>query len=200
MSQEHSPDHVCLSTDTHAVIHDKREHIREVYWEHGDTRLSDNDDHPMYPTQRVYNGNSVVWKPPRSRFYLWAEVSLWNTQGIVTDDKSFYSPYQEGMGAPKFRKDLTSPKLVLNGRDYFLFTTGAGLEGHYGHYKHDVLPSIAYFRKTLPETTMFLLLDVGINKETIEFIDPSFSRRSSLYRVRPTCLGQRGLVDGRRYL
>ena len=173
--QEHSPDHICLSTDTHAVIHDKREEMRKVYWAHGDKLRKDNDNVPLPPTHSLHNGHAVIWKPPRRRFYLWAEVSLWNSREIVADDKSFYSPYARDTN--NFRKELTSPKLVLNGSDYFLFTTGAGLEGHYGHYKHDVLPSIAYFRKTLPEKTMFLLLDVGINKETIEFIDPEFSRK-----------------------
>lgn len=159
-----------MAVDNYAVIHDKRREAREDFRDHFQERLSDKD--LSTPNPRVHSlpdGHVVVWLP-KKLYFLTAEISAWNRETVV-QGRWFHPPFLPGTS--EFYRDVAK-RTVLEGGDYFAFTTGAGLEGQYGHYKHDVLPVIAYFRATLPATTKFLLLDVGVNRETLEFIDPKF--------------------------
>ena len=46
--------------------------------------------------------------------------------------------------------------------------------GNFGHFLHDHLPSIAYARHVLPDTTKFILVKNENDRKTLRFIDAEF--------------------------
>ena len=180
-SYDHSPDKICQSVHNHPLIHDSRQDVIDEYeaiWnmrqKHKATTYEDDKDPPGIQTLPK-GGNYAVWEAPLG--HMWA--SAWNNSTIVKSP-GFVPPVcqhavrevpREDFGCTSHYVRPVNKEHHLEG-DYFGFTSTKTYEGHYGHYKHDMLPTIAYYHDTLPKTTKFILLD----RETIEFIDPDFAR------------------------
>ena len=60
--------------------------------------------------------------------------------------------------------------------------------GHYGHFNHDYLPSLAYVRKmamtAYGDEARFILVDYHRNKELIKFMDPAFYELVEWIKIR----------------
>lgn len=92
-------------------------------------------------------------------------MSIWN------DEESF------DCGIPFIAPDRstiydTYPMVDLPDGDYVTYT--AHWPGNYGHHLHDHLPSIAYARHVMPESTKFILVKNEGDKKRLQFIDPVF--------------------------
>ena len=188
-SYEHSPDHVCLSVHNHPLIHDKRKDVKEAYetiWnqyvEHNHTQYTDEKPLPAFHSfPRGGNAHFVVWSAPRGqmRASAWDDTTTLNYRGYIPPLCEDAKEKVDGLVCNDDDNNKYVHKIqkeyIVEG-DLFGYTAITTYEGHYGHYKHDMLPNIAYFRSTLPQTTRLVLLDVGHNRETIEFIDPVFSK------------------------
>ena len=100
----------------------------------------------------------VVTEPPN------VKMSIWN------DEESFERDFF--IDIPSLNVMETYPIVDLPDGDYFTFTNH--WPGNYGHFLHDHLPSIAYARHLLPETTKFLLVKSDADRKRIQFIDAKF--------------------------
>ena len=127
------------------------------------------DHYVAYMTQRLQ-----LWNKERvphlatldyARFILWnmdsePKASAWNHKG----------DFVEGLGwVPSYVPDCKGRILRGNYVAHFSW-----LEGHYGHYMHDHMPTIAYLRAVVPPTTKFLLLNRPVTHKVLKFVDPDF--------------------------
>jgi len=158
-----SEDGVCLNKRKHASIHDERPDVKEDYvkW-YGGHYNWDYYDVTLPQVKQLQNPNLVVWETYGAN----TSTSLW-----VPNSNDF----AKGLGWYTPPDPTISPTRTLVGKFGF-FTTW--FTGHYGHFNHDYLPSLAYIRKVAMsrygDDTRFILVDYHRNKELVKFMDPAF--------------------------
>lgn len=120
---------------------------------HTESRNKEGFDIPVIKT--MTNASFAIWLSNRQ-----SRASAWKfAEGSVV--------------GPGWEPPLdTSPHRILHG-DYVGFTSW--FEGRFGHYMDDHLPTIAYLKSKLPESTKFLLLHTPLSKSVLEFLDPEFA-------------------------
>lgn len=109
------------------------------------------------------------------------QMSIWN------DEESFH--FEPHIIAPDSATIYDQyPMVDLPDGDYVTYT--AHWPGNYGHFLHDHLPSIAYARHVMPESTKFILVKNESDRKRLQFIDPIFeaervvwAEERTIYRV-----------------
>lgn len=113
--------------------------------------------------------------PPNVRMSIWndEEAFDYDEPFVVPDRATIYDEY---------------PMVDLPDGDYVTYT--AHWPGNYGHFLHDHLPSIAYARHVMPESTKFILVNNESDRKRLQFIDPIFeaervvwAEERTIYRV-----------------
>jgi len=160
-------DGVCLNKRYHASIHDKRPGVKEEYAKfYQDNWRWDRFDADLPKVHKMQNPNLVVWETHASN----TSSSLW-----TPTDASHYAT-GPGWDAPP--NPSIMPTRTLVGK-YGFYTSW--FTGHYGHFNHDFLPTLAYMRKVAMtaygDETRFILVEFWRSKEVVKFMDPVFYER-----------------------
>jgi len=168
----------------HAMLHDDRSDMigeYETFWKGETGHWNEGDDVP-----EIFSGENhyfAVWTPET---WYETEASVWNataqalqSNNITEDDyvhnhEAYIVGYKAGWVDPKTHikdgEDIVV-KEVLEG-DWVGFSSW--WIGNFGHFVHDHLPTIAFLRSSVPETTKFLLVDSKISRNIIKAVDAEF--------------------------
>jgi capsular polysaccharide biosynthesis protein len=162
-----------LNTDEFAVVHDKNNAVAERYrFMMNAVSPGTADAVPFEPFIALPEGKFVLWKQiygGDTRYSAWSDVD-----GTVVGSRYYYVRPHEG----SFEHDITvetAEKVTLQG-DHFAMALEFNFAAHYGHFKHDVLPILAYYKSVLPANTKFILPYTAVMRDTLELIDPVFVR------------------------
>lgn len=155
---------------SHAMLHDRRQDVvhdfEETTGKETDMWNGRFDDTPELAVR--HNVRYSVWHGLEHHVY-----SVWDPENV--DDyvgKDFRS--SSGWCRPTEKEASQPVKEVLEG-DWAAFSTWHN--NVYGHFVHDHLPTIAYLKSSVPESTKFLLVDYNVTRMVIEQVDPVFYKR-----------------------
>mmetsp|Transcript_16774 Transcript_16774/g.24797 ORF Transcript_16774/g.24797 Transcript_16774/m.24797 type:complete len:442 (-) Transcript_16774:135-1460(-) len=154
----------------HAMIHDRRRETVNHFEESNSKEIAAwnsnlKDDTPELVTRS--NVHYAVWHGMNHHVY-----SVWNPEN--PDDFVGGHRPSSGWCRPTDQEASKPVAEVLEG-DWAAFSTWHN--NVYGHFVHDHLPTIAYLKSAVPETTKFLLVDAPVTRMVIEQIDPVFYQR-----------------------
>jgi hypothetical protein len=130
-------------------------------------------EHAYMVFHEVLQANPIV--APHVRMSIWNDEEAFDyiDPFVVPDRSTIYDEY---------------PMVDLPDGDYVTYT--AHWPGNYGHFLHDHLPSIAYARHMMPETTKFILVKNESDRKRLQFIDATFeaervvwAEERTIYRV-----------------
>ena len=167
-------DGVCLNQRTHSSLHDIRPHVKEAYAKWYDRNYPWSRWDPMLPE---------VHQMSQPQLAVWHHTTRWGNSScslwLPTEDEEKESQCATGPGFFPPPNPHVQPTRTLVG-NFGFYTTW--FTGHYGHFNHDYLPSLAYMRAVTRSaygnnTAKFILVDFERCRELVQFMDPDFYKR-----------------------
>lgn len=153
---------------SHAILHDRREaqiyHYNNTYGNHvrkWNEFMPTNYDFPQVLV--LTNFKYTTWNSDPSV----AAASAWDTvSGNHVGGPGWVEPNQT---------KVESMEVVDLEGDFAAYHSWS--LGNFGHFVHDWLPTIAFLRTVVPETTKFLIVDTPVNRKILHFLDFEFYNR-----------------------
>mmetsp|Transcript_22884 Transcript_22884/g.33783 ORF Transcript_22884/g.33783 Transcript_22884/m.33783 type:complete len:444 (+) Transcript_22884:53-1384(+) len=153
--QDYPPSHPMLHDKRAGVVHDYEQYMRgKASYNSIDTPSLVQQSHVKY----------AVWSTPTPSE---SRSSVWS----YTDGDDYVTSETGGWFAPTAEQQELTVTQELDG-EWAAFSSW--FLDSYSHFVHDHLPTIAYLKSVVSESTKFLLVDTKVARQVLEALDPDF--------------------------